>query len=326
MVGLNREEGLAMKALLSVVLMTGVIGSPQPALAQVPADPPAVWRLGGARSTTPAGPGRVKEVAGVLVSDSERKQIRLEAAGRALVEVPYERITSMHYEEAEYPRRFLRRPSFYLTVHYSDASGRPAFETIRLLSERDALSATDTLERDTERTFDRSRATRSFLGIPIRARIGTRVAVTDQTGQTTKGTIAQLSTVSLALDESAGVSRIFDETNVRKIRLLYSPKHDALVGLGIGAAGGAFLGATFVGISGCPEEGCPRLSAAAVWAGIFGGLGALIAPTAGAVRYPFNHAYDVYRGDAPGASESAAITIAPQVAQSRKAVLVSVRF
>ena len=119
--------------------------------------------------------------------------------------VPYERITAMHYEKAEYPRRFLRRSSFYLTVHYSDVAGRPAFETIRLLSERDALSALATLERDTGGTFDRSLATQSFLGIPIRAGIGARVAVTDQTGQATKGVITQLSASSLTLDESTGV-------------------------------------------------------------------------------------------------------------------------
>jgi hypothetical protein len=128
------------------------------------------------------------------------------------------------------------------------------------------------------------------------------------------------------LDESTGVSRIFDETNLRKIRLLYSPKRYALVGLGAGAAGGALVGAGLVGLGGCPEEGCPRLEAAAVWAGIFGGLAALIAPTAGAVRYPFNHAFDVYRGDADSASGTSAIAVAPQVTPTRTGVLVSLSF
>ena len=240
--------------------------------------------------------------------------------------VPYERITAMHYEEAKCPQRFLRRSSFYLTVHHSDDTGGPAFETIRLLSERDALAAVDTLERDTGGTVDRSLATQSFLGLPIRVGLGTRVAVTDQAGETTDGAITQLSASSLALEESTGVSQVFDETDVQKIRLLYSPKHDLLVGLGAGAGLGAFLGATFVGLGGCPEDGCNHLGAAAVTAGVFGGLGALIGPLVGAVRYPFNNAFDVYRGDARGASGGSAVTVMPLVTPTRNGVLVSVRF
>lgn len=317
-----------MKALLLLVLMTGASGSWQPALAQVPADPPTAWRLVGARNTTPIGPGRVKEVAGVLVSDSAGKQLRLEAAGRALFAVPYARITAMHYEQSDYPRRFLRRSSFYLALHYSDVAGRPAFETIRLLSMRDALAAVATLERDTGLTVDRSLTAQSFLGVPIRAGVGARVAVTDQSGQTTKGVIAQLSPSSLTLDESTGVPRTFNETSLRKIRLLYSPKHDALVGLGLGAAMGAMLGA-FAGAgggSGCGSDGCHVLEGAALGAGVLGGLGTLIGVTVGGFRYPFNEAFDVYRGDSRSTSRASAVTIAPQVAQSRKGVIVLVRF
>ena len=144
-----------MKALLSFALMTCAIWSSQSALAQVPANPPN-WRLDGARSTIPTGPGRVTETVGVLISNSRETQIRFEAAGRTLYAVPYGRIVAMHYEERGYPRRFLRKSSFYLTFHYSDADGRPAFETIRLLSMRDALAALATLERDTGLTVDRS--------------------------------------------------------------------------------------------------------------------------------------------------------------------------
>jgi hypothetical protein len=273
----------------------------------------------------------VKEVAGVLVSDSKGKQIRLEAAERPFYVVPFDRITAMHYEKAEYPRRFLRRSSFYLTVHYSDVDGRPAVETIRLLSERDALSAIATLERDTGGTFERSIATQSFLGIPIRAGIGARVAVTDQAGHTTKGTIAGLSAVSLALEESTGPPRVFDETSLRKIRLLYSPKHDALVGLGFGAAFGASAIYYSAALSGCfsqtgHTDDCHVLQVAAAVAAVGGGLGALIGMTIGSLRYPSNKAFDVYRGDARGASRTSAITIAPQVARARKGVLVSVAF
>ena len=61
-------------------------------------------------------------------------------------------------------------------------------------------------------------------------------------------------------------------------------------------------------------------------AAVTGGLGALIGMTVGALRYPLNKAFDVYLGDARGASKPSAITIAPQVGQARKGVLVSVRF
>lgn len=319
-----------MNALHCLVLMTGAIGASQPALAQVLADPPVEWRLGGARSTMPAGPGRVKEVTGILVSDSEGKQIRFEAAGRVAYVVPYERITAMHYEESHYPQRILRRSSFYLTVHYSDVAGRPAFETIRLLSEREALSALATLERDTGGTFDRSVATQSFQGIPIRAGIGARVAVTDQTGRTMKGAIAQLSASSLTLDESTGVPRVFDQTSLLKIRLLYSAKHDALAGFAFGATVGAVSAYLTAGLSGCfsatDETDCHVAGGAAATAGVLGGLGAVIGMTIGALRYPFNDAFDVYRGSARSTSRTPAITIAPQLAQARKGVLMSVRF
>jgi hypothetical protein len=271
----------------------------------------------------------VKEVVGVLVSDSLGKQIQLEAAGRNVYVVPYERVTAMHYEEADYPRRFLRKSSFYLTLHYSDAAGRPAFEAIRLLSRRDALAALATLERDTGLTVARSVTNQSFLGIPIRARVGTPVAVTDQSGRTIKGVIAQLSAVSLTVDESTGVPRTFDETSLRKIRLLYSPKHDALVGLGLGAAMGAMLGARVGagGGRGCGSEGCHVLEGAAIYAGVFGGLGTLIGVTVGGLRYPSNDAFDVYRGDSRSTSPAAsAVRIVPQFAQSRIGVIVLVRF
>ena len=322
-----------MKALLlSLALVVCVAGSSRPACAQAPAAPPAIaqvlpaaqlteWRLAPARHAIPTGPARLKEATGVLISDPQGKQIRFEAKDGAGFVVPYERINAMHYEEWNYPRRAWRKSSFYLTVHYSDVAGRPAFETIRLLSEQDALSAIDTLERDTGRTFDRSLATRSFKGIPIRAGIGARVAVTDQTGQTTKGTITQLSASSLALGGSAGAAQVYDETSLRKIRLLYSPKHDALVGFTLGVGMGAVTG-VLAGALG--DENVVGTAVAA--AGLLGGLVAAIGMTTGALHYPFNSAYDVYSSDGKGAFRTSAIMIAPQVAQGRKGVLVSVRF
>lgn len=313
-----------MKTLLSLILMTVALVSSQPALAQVTAIPPGEWRLAGARRSTPNGPARVKEVTGVLVADPERRQIRFETMGQALYVVPFDRITVMHYEETKYPRRFLGRPSFYLTVHYSDDAGRPAFEAIRLVSEPDAVSALATLERDTGRAFDRSGATESFLGIPIRATIGARVVITDEAGTTTKGAITQLSTSSLTLDVSTGVSRDFDATSIRRIRLAYSPRHVALGAF----AGGALFGALMGGLSTAAfgGSGGEVLGATAAFAGLVGGVCALGAVAIGKTHYPFNGAFDVYRGDARSPIGSSAITVAPLIAEARKGVLVSVRW
>jgi hypothetical protein len=191
-----------------------------PALAQPAADAQQTWRLGGPRSVTPAGPGQVKEVSGILVSDPAERAIRLDADDRDVFRVPYDRIVAMHYERAAYLRRFLRRSSFYLVVHYMDAAGNPASETIRILSERDALAAVDTFPQHTGRGVERSVTWESFLGIPIRARVGTRVAVTDAAGEAVKGTIAELSSSSLTLSQSDGDDRVFDAKDVHRIRLL----------------------------------------------------------------------------------------------------------
>lgn len=180
------RRGVATKGPLAVMLIACAMSHSAPALAQVKTDAPAIshalfpatvsdrlttpdsvpagperldaadlnsqpaeWRLTGVRRATPTGPGRVKEVEGALISDAVRREIRFKATEHTGFVVPYDRIDALHYEEAKYPQRFLRRSSFYLTVHYSDADGRQAFETIRVLSERDALSALATLERDT---------------------------------------------------------------------------------------------------------------------------------------------------------------------------------
>jgi hypothetical protein len=157
----------------------------------------------------------------------------------------------------------------------------------------------------------------------IRAGIGARVAVTDQTGQTTKGTITQLSASSLELGGSAGVARVFDETSLRTIRLLYSPKHEALPGLLAGAVTGALMGSLLVAAFG--GDASEVVGGAAAMAGILGGTWAATDLTIGAFRYPFNDAYDVYRSAGRGAFRSA-ITMAPQVTQARKRMLVSVGF
>ena len=266
-----------MKSLLSLALIVFALGSSRPSLAQTSTERSAIAHAlpaagapksgedvritrhrgnhagpGGAQGTAcglaarrcpscnPDRPRSPEGSDGRVVFGLSTKANPIRSPGPSRVCSPVRAHHGDALRGGEYPRRFLNRSSFYLTFHYSDVAGEPAFETIRLLSEPDALSALDALERDTGLTFDRTLATRSFLGIPIRAAIGARVAVTDQGGQATKGTITQVSASSLALDESAGVARVFDQTSLRGIRLLYSPKHDALVGLGTGTAVGVF--------------------------------------------------------------------------------------
>jgi len=198
------------------------------------------------------------------------------------------------------------------------------------LSEDDALAAIAIFEQQTGHHVERSPATQSFLGIPNRARAGAHVAVIDHQGETLIGTVAELSASALTLDASSGGARLFEATSVRRIRLLYSPKHDALVGFGVGAGFGIFAVYLSAGLGGCFNEGrtsdCPvaRTMAGAVAVG--GGAGALIGATIGAVRYAWNNAFDVYRAQPSVGSGRHEFAIMPQLEKTRKALTVSVRF
>ena len=48
--------------------------------------------------------------------------------------------------------------------------------------------------------------------------------------------------------------------------------------------------------------------------------------TIGALRYPSNRAFDVYRGDVRNASKGPTIMIGPQISHARKGAFVSVTF
>jgi hypothetical protein len=328
-----------MKASIGLAFLTCTFAVPSSALAHDESGPRAIiaisqaaeWRLAGARRATPSGPGRLHEATGDLVSDPAQEVVRFESAGRPLFVVPYDRIAVVHYEDAKYPRRFLWRSSFYLTIHFVDDAGQDAVETIRLLSRDDAVAALDAIERHSGCVTDRSEATSSFLGIPIRATTGTRVVVTDRDGRTTGGVISRLSSRSFLLDDEAtGASRVFEEAAVRRIRLAYSPRHDALVGLAMGAGTGIFATWVVSGLGGCYDENrsddCHVLRDMAIAGSAVGGVGALLGMTIGALRYPLNGAFDVYRGDAPGASTPYSISVRPEIGNRRRGVFVVVQF
>ena len=309
--------------------VAALLSSASSALAQTAPQPPEAFRLSGARSATPTGPGRLEEVRGVLISDPVAREIRLESDGREVFRLPYDRIVALHSERAGYPRRWLRLASFYLVVHYTARDGTPAAETIRILSERDALDATAVLGRHTGLGVERSTAFQSFLGVPIRARIGTRLAVTDATGTAVQGTLASLSPTSITLTGLEGGDHTFDADGIRRIRLLYSPRRDALKGFSLGAAFTVFSVWLSAGLSGCYNEGdsdCPVAKAMIGGAAIGGGIGALVSTTFGAMRYPFNQAFDVFRADPARASRGPALGLAPQLGVSRGAVVLTLSY
>ncbi len=281
-------------------------------------------RFADARRITRKRGGRVEEAKGLLVSDSQAKEVRFEVGVQAAFAVPYDRITALHYEKAVGPSKWgwpLKETKYYLTIHYADTAGRATFETLGL-SEGDVSLVLDALETGAGLKIDRTLAKQSFLGIPIRAAIGDRVTVTDQTGQNIEGTITELSAASLALDGSTAGRRVFDGLGVKRVRLTRSRGHDALRGLGVGALTGGILGG-FVG-RGLGGDARSAVQGAAFLGPIDGGIGALL--WAVFPSYRFRATGDVYLGATTGASKTSAITIGPRVAKARKGVAVSVGF
>jgi hypothetical protein len=209
-----------MKSPLSVLLIICLVSSTLPAEAQ---DSVATGsRYSDARLVTAEGRERLDEVKGVLVSDPQARHIRFEVNNRSVFDVSYDQVTAMHYEESKYSKRLLRRPGYFLTVHYSDAAGQEKFETLRL-SKGDVSSALAALEANAGLQIDRSASRRSLLGLPIYVAVGDTVYVTDETGHRVKGTLTQLSRSSLRLEpESKDRSvreRDFDQASIRKIEL-----------------------------------------------------------------------------------------------------------
>jgi hypothetical protein len=79
-------------------------------------------------------------------------------------------------------------------------------------------------------------------------------------------------------------------------------------------------------LSGCYDNGgsdCPVAKAMVGGAAIGGGMGALVGTTFGAMRYPFNQAFDVFRAEPVRATRGPEIRIGPQLGVSRHAVLVT---
>lgn len=114
------------------------------------------------------------------------------------------------------------------------------------------------------------RAARSFEELQVRVKIGDIVYVIDASGLETKGRIATLSDVSLALTLD-GTRRDFVESTVKRIdwRRRDSARNGLLIGLGTGALLGFLVART------ADSPSCPR-------SGIECGQGALLGAVGGA--------------------------------------------
>lgn len=174
---------------------------------------------------------RFDDERGVLTSDVPARQLRFETSGRVLLEVPFDRLLSLHFEESKYPVRFLGRVAPYLTIHHLRDAGEPAFAILRL-SKDSAPRLLKTLESDTGLPVDRTPSMTSFLGLPIRLTPGYPVYVTNSTGQRIKGEIAGLSQSAIDL----GKLGRFEVASVRRIEVI-DPVWD-----------GAVLGAVLLGL------------------------------------------------------------------------------
>jgi hypothetical protein len=328
-----------MTRIASMVLVVGVVMCATPLRAQPRSGGPesvaprsgaqvaskAAWRVP-ARLVIRTRGGHLDEPEGVLVSDSGERRLRFEEDQPGGLDVAYDRLTSLHYEDgAKYPNRwFNKHVEFHLTIRYSTEAGPQGVSTVRL-DKDDAESTLERLKTDTGLAIDRTPATRSFRGVPIRVVVGDRVSVTDDSGQTMTGRITELSESSLTLVGAEPGARVFDEATLRRIRLPYLPRRTALVGFGIGAAvGGAYAVLACAAYGGCGSEDVPAILAIV---GIGGGVVAGVNVAIGALRYPSDQSKDVYLGGAGARpSSSAAMIVRPMRAAARRGFAVYVTY
>lgn len=314
------------------VLFVALLGCSGPLFAQ---EPPAlntasaVFQVGDVRQVTPKGPGRLEKTTGTFACDAERGQLTFHGDGARPLAIPFASITAVHYEESKYPKRSFWRSNYFIVIHYAKEDGAPATATMHFISRDDALAAVAAVRRDTGVALDRVPAPRSLLGIPAHAGIGASVVVTDASGGKLKGRISGLSPSAVEVVGRSGREWRFDQTNLRRIRWQYAPAHAAKVGFVSGAAFGVFATWLAAGLGGCYEEGAENCHVArymAINAVTIGGVTAAVGTGIGAIRYPLNGGYDVYRA-APGLSERrSGLTVRPRVTASSTGVTVAVGF
>jgi len=129
---------------------------------------------------------------------------------------------------------------------------------------------------------------RSFLDLQQSLHGGERLTITDVSGVVTDGSLVALSGQSLRLKIHAAGNVDVPESNVARIERVTSPvKTGALVGLLVGAAGGALAVALTPPCKGfCigPSKDAMVLPVAGLFGGIGAGVGALVGATRSARR------------------------------------------
>jgi hypothetical protein len=107
-----------------------------------------------------------QQIAGMLVSDANTKQLSFDANGSLPFQIAFDKIRSLSYERASKPRYaaglliawpllFTKSKQHYLTVQYTDGVGGGKFHILRL-DKNNAQTALNTIEADTGIKIERS--------------------------------------------------------------------------------------------------------------------------------------------------------------------------
>ena len=157
----------------------------------------------------------------------------------------------------------------------------------------------------------------SFDELQGTVKVGQIVFVTDESGRLTKGKVADLSASSLTV--LAPEKRTFGESTVTRINRADGVWNGALIGLGVGAIPGAWLGTVYC------DECQNRTGPVLIGVLLFGGIGAAI-----------GGGFDVLFGKVgrlvytsrrlPLQSQRTGVIVSPLIGKDRRGVLLSVRF
>src|SRR5262245_58277254 len=179
-----------------VIAATGVL------LASVPASAQSRFedvRLVTARHRQGFRKARFDEAKGAFTSDAQQRRLRFEPESGRTLDLPFEKLVALHSESSGYPQRVFRRSSQYLVIHYTDPGGAPMFAIFRLPTGT-ARELPAAIERDTGRVIEQTRATDSFLGLPIHVFDGDTVVISRTDGPETKGMFRRFGPDSVTVD------------------------------------------------------------------------------------------------------------------------------
>jgi hypothetical protein len=236
----------AAASLLLIACLAAHASAPREAAASGP-DAVSPARFANARAMTPLGRERYAERRGVLVSDPDRRRLVFDADGRNVAEVPYERVSTIHFERTNVPHRAFGRSSVVLVIHERGADDAGAVLLVRWLSGDDAKPALETLARHLGRRVPEVARRRSFAGLALYIAPGDTVFVTDRRGRREKALVRRVGDDALETSslEAADPPRAWSAGEVRKVELghLRLEHNSRFTGLGIvlGTLVGAFV-------------------------------------------------------------------------------------